>query len=260
LLLAIGCILMAVPFWHVAPRREAAVEPVKRTSASRGPLLCTVTWNPSAGTALCSTTALPWHVTVIDPSAFEKVVGADPVVTDVAGRVVVVVVCPGGGVTVDVTGAVAVVVVVTTVGVWRAVGNVVVVIADAAWPRMAEVGDLIHGWVGCVGEGDMDVIGTLQVVIARCAAGDEVAALVTPGAGTTGSGGDAIALVTAPTPTQLTRVAAAVATTQAAMGSGVTRRIQRFSPPQQQVRAKAMIIRRPHFLVRCLWEPGRTRE
>ncbi len=82
---ALGCILMAVPFWHLAPRRNIAPEPVKRTIASSGPPLCTVTWNPSAGTALFSRTALPWHVTVIDPPAFEKVVGANPGVTDVAG-------------------------------------------------------------------------------------------------------------------------------------------------------------------------------
>ena len=72
------------------PGEVALVEPVKRTSASCGPLLCTVTWNPSAGTALFSTTALPWHATVMDPPAFEKVVAADPGVTDVAGCVVVV--------------------------------------------------------------------------------------------------------------------------------------------------------------------------
>src|ERR1700691_2716995 len=107
---------MAFPFWHLAPRRIAALDPVKRTSASCGPLLCTVTWNPSAGTALLSTTALPWHVTAIDPPAFEKVV-AIPGVTDVAGCVVVVVVCPGGGPTVEATTVVLVVVVVTTVGV-----------------------------------------------------------------------------------------------------------------------------------------------
>jgi hypothetical protein len=76
---------MAVPFWHLASRRNTAPEPVKRTSASCGPPLWTVTWNPSAGTALFSTMALPWHVTVIDPPAFEKVVGADPGVTVVAG-------------------------------------------------------------------------------------------------------------------------------------------------------------------------------
>ena len=85
------------------------------------------------------------------------------------------------------------------------------------------------------------MLGTLQVVIAPCSMGDEVAALATPGAGMTGSGGEAIALVTAPTPTQLTTVAVAVATTQAAIGSGVTRRIQRFSPLQSQVRTKAVI-------------------
>jgi hypothetical protein len=215
--------LVAVPFWHLAPRRKAAPEPVKRTSASCGPLLCTVTWNPSAGTALPSTTALPWHVTVIDPPAFEKVDAANPGVTDIAG-VVVVVVRPGGGVTVEVTGAV-IVVVVTTVGVWSALGNVVVVVAEAAWPRMAEVDGLVDGPVGCVSEDDVDVVGTLHVVIALRAVGDEMAALATPGAGITGSGGEVIALVTVPTPTQLTRVAAAVATTQAAIGSGVNRRI-----------------------------------
>jgi hypothetical protein len=83
--LALGCVLTAVPFWHLAPRVNIAPEPSKRTSASCGPPLCTVTWNPSAGTALFSATALPWHVTVINPPAFEKVVGADPGVTDVAG-------------------------------------------------------------------------------------------------------------------------------------------------------------------------------
>jgi hypothetical protein len=250
--------MVAVPFWHLAPRKTTALEPVKRTSASRGPLLCTVTWNPSAGTALFSTTALPWHATVIDPPAFENVVAAVPGVTDVAGCVVVVVVRPGGGATVEVTGAV-IVVVVTTGGIWRAGGNVVVVVTDAARPRMAEVDGLVDGTAGCAKEDDMDVVGTLQVVIALRGPDDEVAALAAPGAGMTGSGGEAIALVTAPTPTQLTTVAAAVATSHAAIGSGVTRRIQRFLPPKRQVRTKAMIIREP-FLGPCRSKLGRTGE
>ncbi len=170
-----------------------------------------------------------------------------------------VVLPPVGGVAVEVTGA-AIVVVVTTVGLLRAVGKVVVVfvivIAGAAWLRMAEVDGPVDGAVGCVSEDDRDVVGTLQVVIAPGAADDEVAAVATPGAGMTGSGGDAIALVTAPTPTQLTTVAAAVATTQAAIGRGVTRRIQRFSSRQQQVRTKAMIIRRPQFSGPCQSQPG----
>jgi hypothetical protein len=240
-----GCIATAVPFWHFAARRNA-FEPVKRTSTSCGPLLCTVTWNPSAGTALCRTAALPWHATVIDPPASEKVLAATPGVTEVAGSVVVVVVSSGGGVPVDTPGAVTVVVV-TTVGVWRAVGNVVVVVvvvvADAALARIAGVDEPVDGRVGCVGD-DVERVGTLQVVIAPCPDRDDVATLATPGAGMTGSGGEAIALVTAPTPTQLTTVAAAVATTQAALGRSITRRIQQFSSPQQQVRTKPTIIRR----------------
>ena len=140
-----------------------------------------------------------------------------------------VVFCPVGGDAVEVTGGAIVVVVVTTVGLLRVVGKVVAVIAGAAWPRVAEVDGPVDRAVGCVSEDDRDVVGTLQVVIAPRAAGDEVATVATPGAGMTGSGGDAIALVTAPTPTQLTTVAATVATIQAAIGSGVTRRIQRFS-------------------------------
>jgi hypothetical protein len=182
----------------------------------------------------------------MDPPALEKVVGADPGVTDVAGWVVVVVLDRVGGVAVEVTG-VAIVVVVATVGLLRAVGKVVVVTPGVAWPREREPDGRVDGAVGCVNEDEGDVVGTLQVVIAPCGAGDDVAPVATPGAGMTGSGGDAIALVTAPTPTQLTTVAVAVATIQAAIGSGVTRRIQRFSPHQQQIRTKATIIRRPHF-------------
>ena len=103
------------------------------------------------------------------------------------------------------------------------------------------------------------MLGTLQVVIAPCSMGDEVAALATPGAGMTGSGGEAIALVTAPTPTQLTTVAVAVATTQAAIGSGVTRRIQRFSPLQSQVRTKTHDKSQVIDSGPCLSESGHTR-
>lgn len=241
---ALGCTTVAVPFWHLAPRRRAALEPVKRTSASCGPLLWTVTWNPSAGTALFNTTALPWHVTVIDPPAFENVVVAIPGVTDVAVCVVVVVVCPGGGVTVETTGVVLVVVV-ATVGVRPTVGNVVLVLADALWSRTSEVDGLDDGPVSCVGEDEGDVVGMLQVVRASPGACDEGVPRASPGAGMTGSGGEAIALVTAPTPTQLTTVAAAVATAQAAIGSGLTGDIQLLSPPQPQVRTKATIIRAP---------------
>ncbi len=124
-------------------------------------------------------------------------------------------------------------------------------VADAARPRTADVDGLVGGSVDWVGEDGMDVVGTIQVVIALRVTGDEVAALATPGAGMTGSGGAAIALVTAPTPTQLTTVAAAVATTQAAIGRGVTRRIQRFSPLQSQVRTKAMINRKSRSLARA---------
>jgi hypothetical protein len=214
---------------------------VKRTSASCGPLLCTITWNPSAGTALFSTTVLSWHATVIDPPAFEKVAVADPGVTDAAGCVVVVAPGPGGGLTVEVTGAV-VVVVVTAAGAWGADGNVVVVLADAAWTRVPEVDDFVGGALGCVGDDGMDVAGTLQVVMAWRTRPDEVAALAMAGAGMTGSGGEAITLVTAPTPTQLTAVAAVVAMIHAAIGSGLTRRILRFSSPQRQIRTKATII------------------
>ncbi len=240
----------AVPFWQRAPRSNASLVPVKRTSASWGPLLCTVTWNPSAGTALFSTTTLPWHATVIEPPAFEKVVVADPGVTEVAVCVVVVVVCPAGGVTVEVAGAVLVVVV-TTVGPWRALGCVVVVGVEPACPRMAEVDGVVDGPVGsCVGEEDTDVVGTSHVVIAPRAEVDEDAARATPGPGMTGSGGEAIALVTAPTPTQLTAVAAPVATTQEAIESAVTLRIPRFSPLQHQFCTKPVIIRRPRCAVR----------
>lgn len=180
---------------------------------------------------------------MIRPPTFEKAVAPDPGVTDAPGRVVVVVVCPGGGATVEVAGAV-VVVVLTTAGDGPAAGNVVVVVADAAWPRMSDVDVLVVGSLGCVGE-PIDVVGTVQVVIAWRAAGEEAATPEACGAGMTGSDGGAIALVTAPTPTQLTTVATAVATSQAAMGSGVTRRIQRFSPPRPQARTKATIIRRP---------------
>jgi hypothetical protein len=181
---------------------------------------------------------------VIDPPAFEKVVAFVPGVTDVAGTVVVVVaIAPDGDVTVEVTGAVVVVVEVTTMGVWRVDGNVVVVTADSAWRRMAEFEGVLDGPVDGVSEGHFDVVGTLQVVIAPGATGDELAARAAPGAGMTGSGGAAIDLVTAPTPTHATVVAAAVATSQAATGSGVIRRIQRFCPSQQHVRTKAMIIR-----------------
>ncbi len=119
-----------------------------------------------------------------------------------------------------------------------------VVIADGAWSPTAEGDGLVDGPVGSVGEDGMDVmdvVGTFQVVIALRAGGDKVAARATPSAGRTGSGGEAIALVTVPTPTQLTTVAAAVTTTQAAIGSGVSRRIQRFLPPQQQGCTKAVI-------------------
>lgn len=162
---------------------------------------------------------------MIDPPASENVDAADPGGTDVSVCVVVVVVNPGGGVAVDVTGTV-IVVVVTTVGDCCAAGPDVVVTADVAWPLVEEFDGLPDELVGCVGESATDVVGILQVVMAPRTAGDEEAVGVTPGAGITGSGGEAIALVTAPTPTQLTAVAVAVATTQAAIGSGVTRRMQ----------------------------------
>ncbi len=168
---------------------------------------------------------------MIDPPGFEKVVGADPGVTDVVGSVVVVVVvsCPGLGVAVEVTSVV--VVVVATVGLWLAVGNVVVVIVDAALRRLPEVDGLAEGPRGGAGEDDMGVVGTLHVVIAFCGAGEELEAVATAGEGMTGSGGEAIVLVTTPTPTQLTTVAAAVATTHTAIGNSLTRRTLQFSPP-----------------------------
>jgi hypothetical protein len=91
----------------------------------------------------------------------------------------VVVVGRVGGVAVDVTGGV-VVVVVTTVGLLRAVGKVVVVTPDAARPRTAEVDGPVQGAMGCVSEGETDVVGTLQVVIACRPAGAAVAAVATP--------------------------------------------------------------------------------
>ena len=188
---------------------------------------------------------------MIVPPAFEKVVAAVPGVTDVAGCVVVVVVRPGaGGVTGEIVGAVTVVVV-TPTGAWCADGNVVVVVVDAAWPRSTEVDVLVGGPVEWIDENGVDVVGMLQVVIDLRAVGNEGGPSATLRAGMTGSGGAAIALVTAPTPTQLTAVAAAVATTQAAIGRGVTRRIQRFSPPKLQLHAKPRIIRRPPFLTRA---------
>lgn len=115
-------------------------------------------------------------MTVIDPPAFEKVVAVVPGVTDVAVCVVVVVV-PSDGVPVELTGDTVVVVVeVTTVGLLCAIGNVVVVTADAEWPRMAETEDFVDGPVGAVGEDEIEVVGTLQVVIAPGATGDELVA------------------------------------------------------------------------------------
>lgn len=234
-------IRVAVPFWQVAPSSMVALEFVKRASASCGPLFCTVTPNPSAGTALSSTTELPWHVTVMEPPAFEKVVTAAPGVTDVAVIVVVVVVCPSGAV--EAAGSVVVVVVVGRAVRFRCVaGNVVVVGIAAGRPPATEVDDVVDSPVGGVFEIPVDVLGTLQVVIDPALAGEAPAAPWTGGAGMTGSGGEAIALVTVPTPTQLTPMAAVVATTHAAIGSGFTRRMQRFSQPKQPVDAKTTII------------------
>jgi len=150
-------------------------------------------------------------VTVREPPALEKVLVVDPGGTEVAGAEVEVLVGVGG---VGEMKGVGMVVSDTPAGVRRAVGGIVVVVAGTPDPGLRADGNVDDGALGRI-EGGKDVVGTFRVITALGSAKDVVEAMVTFDVGMTESGGEVIALVTAPTPIQLTASAAAVAKAQA---------------------------------------------